>query len=427
MGDLATAPPTIERYDPDMSLSEGHNISRRSFLNWASASLSAPIVYAGALPTGLRPILLEQDPKVLVGKDGLRLLNDRPINAEAYAHLLDDDVTPGNRLFVRNNGHPPAAADIDPATWTLQIGGESIKTPRTFSLDELKQKFEPHTYQLTIECAGNGRAEYSPPATGNQWTIGAVGCPRWTGARLRDVLEACGVKDDAVYIGYYGADTHLSGDPAKDPISRGVPMHKALEDETLLAYAMNGADLPLLNGHPLRLVCGGWPASTSGKWLRRVVVRDRVHDGTKMTGKAYRVPKRPVAPGSKVPDEDMQIIEAMPVKSLVTFPKSGAVLATGSGHEVRGHAWVGDGEVASVEVSIDFGSTWQPAELSPPPNRLAWQRWRATVKLPKDGYYEVWSRATDDQGRSQPMIVPGWNPKGYLNNACHRIAVLAQS
>ncbi len=409
-------------------------LSRRGFLQRSGASaiaaaVGAPIVFGDRLPAGVRPVVLEggQDPRPLDGKRGLRVLNDRPINAETPAHLLDDDVTPAQRLFVRNNGTPPAAADVDPATWTLEVGGESVVEAATFTLAALKQRFASYTYQLTIECAGNGRAEFSPPATGNQWTTGAVGCPRWTGVRLRDVLEACGVRDDAVYLGYYGADTHLSGDPNKDPISRGVPMKKALEDETLLAYAMNGADLPLLNGHPLRLVCGGWPASTSGKWLKRIVVRDRVHDGVKMTGKAYRVPKRPVAPGSKVPDDDMRIIEAMPVKSLVTFPKSGATLATGASHEVRGHAWVGDGRVTGVQVSIDFGSTWQPAELDDPPNRLAWQRWRAAIRLPQDGYYEVWARATDDQGRSQPMVVPGWNPKGYLNNASHRVAVLAQS
>ena len=402
-------------------------LSRRRFLAGASAAAGAPIVFADLLPAGIAPLLETQDPSRLPGKIGLRLLNDRPINAETPAHLLDDDVTPASRLFVRNNGHPPASESIDPSTWTLEVGGESVEQARTFSLRELKERFEPRSYQLTIECAGNGRAEFSPPATGNQWTTGAVGCPRWTGARLRDVLEACGVREDAVYIGYYGADSHLSGDASKQPISRGVPMSKALEDETLLAYAMNGEDLPLLNGHPLRLVCGGWPASTSGKWLCKIVVRDRVHDGVKMTGKAYRVPKRPVAPGSKVPDEDMQIIEAMPVKSLVTWPKSGAVLAIDGQHEVRGHAWVGDGSVEKVEVSIDFGSTWQRAELAPPPNRLAWQRWRASVQFPQDGYYEVWARATDDRGRSQPMVVPGWNPKGYLNNACHRIAVLAQS
>jgi DMSO/TMAO reductase YedYZ molybdopterin-dependent catalytic subunit len=407
--------------------------SRRKFLLGSgraavAAAVGGPIVFADRLPSDVRPIgIPPQDPVELPGKAGLRVLNDRPINAETPAHLLDDDVTPAGRLFVRNNGHPPSRGDIDAEAWTLEIAGESCKEPQTFTLPELRERFEEHTYQLTIECAGNGRAEFSPPATGNQWTTGAVGCPRWTGVRLRDVLEACGIADDAVYIGYYGQDRHLSGDASKDPISRGVPMQKALEDETLLAYQLNGEDLPWLNGYPLRLVCGGWPASTSGKWLRKILIRDRVHDGTKMTGKAYRVPKNPVAPGSKVPDEDMRIIEAMPVKSLVTSPKSGVVLTQNQPHEVRGHAWVGDGDITNVSVSIDFGATWQPASVTKAPNRLAWQRWRTTVTLPKAGYYEVWARATDNQGRSQPMVVPGWNPKGYLNNACHRIAVLAKA
>lgn len=407
--------------------------TRRNFLLGSSsaaigAAVGAPIVFADRLPSSVLPLgLPAQDPVELPGKTGLRVLNDRPINAETPAHLLDDEITPAERLFVRNNGHPPAQTAIDAANWTLEIAGESCKNPQTFRLSELREQFTEHTYQLTIECAGNGRAEFSPPATGNQWTTGAVGCPRWTGVRLRDVLQACGIADNAFYIGYYGKDRHLSGDTSKDPISRGVPMSKALEDETLLAYQLNGKDLPWLNGYPLRLVCGGWPASTCGKWLRKIVLRDREHDGTKMTGKAYRVPKDPVAPGSKVPDEDMRIIEAMPVKSLVTFPKSGVVLPCNQPQEVRGHAWVGDGAIKKVAVSIDFGATWQPAKVSPAPNRLAWQRWRANVTLPKVGYYEIWAKATDDQGRSQPMVVPGWNPKGYLNNACHRIAVLAKA
>jgi DMSO/TMAO reductase YedYZ molybdopterin-dependent catalytic subunit len=407
--------------------------TRRKFLLGSgsaamTAVLGGPLVFADQLPKGVQPIgLAPQDPVDLPGKSGLRVLNDRPINAETPAHLLDDDITPAEHLFVRNNGHPPMLDEIDASTWTLEIAGEACSKPRTFTLAQLREEFEQHTYQLTIECAGNGRSEFTPPATGNQWSTGAVGSPKWTGVRLRDVLKECGIANNAVYIGYYGADRHLSGDDSKNPISRGVPMRKALEDETLLAFQLNGEDLPWLNGYPLRLVCGGWPASTSGKWLRKIVIRDRVHDGTKMTGKAYRVPKNPVAPGSKVPDEDMRIIEAMPVKSLVTYPKSGAVLPVNKGQEVRGHAWVGDGSITEVSVSIDFGATWQKANLSPAPNRLAWQRWRTDITLPKSGYYEVWARATDDRGVTQPMLVPGWNPKGYLNNACHRIAVLAKA
>ncbi|MEM9058190.1 MAG: molybdopterin-dependent oxidoreductase, partial [Pseudomonadota bacterium] len=196
-----------------------------------------------------------------------------------------------------------------------------------------------------------------------------------------------------------------------------------LEDETLLAWAMNGEPLPHLHGFPLRLVAGGWPGSVSGKWLRRLVVRDRVHDGAKMGGMSYRVPCRPVAPGSQVPESELCVIESMPVKSLITAPRSGLALPRGKALAVRGHAWAGDRAVAAVAVSIDFGATWQPAALEAPPNRLAWQRWSARVAFPMAGYYEVWARATDTAGIAQPMVLPAWNPKGYLNNACHRIAV----
>ena len=406
-------------------------VTRRGFLKGSglaamSAALGAGIPFAHWMPGGLIPAALAQtdQPFAIPGKDGLVVLNDRPLNAETPAHLLDDRVTPNHRLFVRNNGIPPSASQIDVDQWTLEIGGESVEQSLTFTIEELKARFREVSYQLVIECGGNGRSEFVPPASGNQWSTGAVGCPEWTGVRLRDVLEHAGIKDDAVYVAYYGADRHASGDASKVPISRGVPLHKAMEDESIIAWAMNGEDLPLLNGHPLRLVCGGWPASVSGKWLRKIVVRDRVHDGPKMTGTSYRVPCRPVAPGSVVPDEEMCIIEAMPVKSLITFPKSGIEHPQGEALSVRGHAWAGDDRVRRVEVSIDFGASWRKARLERPANRLAWQHWQADIEFPETGYYEIWARATDAGGRAQPMVMPAWNPKGYLNNACHRIAVL---
>ena len=250
-----------------------------------------------------------------------------------------------------------------------------------------------------------------------------MGCPEWNGVRLRDVLEDAGIKDDAVYIGYYGADSHLSGQPGKIPISRGVPISKAREEESLIAWGMNGIPLHKMNGYPLRLVFGGWPGSASGKWLKRIAVRNIVHDGPKMTGKSYRMPCNPVAPGTKVADEDMCIIEAMPVKSLITSPGNGITAARKQPLALHGHAWAGDTEVAELHISIDFGSTWRRAALQAPANRLAWQNWDAEIRFPATGYYEVWARAVDTNGISQPMVIPGWNPKGYLNNSCHRIAV----
>ena len=405
-------------------------LTRRGFLKGSglaamSAALGASIPFAEFMPGGLIPAALAQSdaPFEIPGKDGLIVLNDRPLNAETPAHLLDDRITPRERLFIRNNGIPPSESSIDVAGWTLEIAGESAARSTRYTIAELKEKFEHHAYQLVIECGGNGRSEFQPPASGNQWSVGAVGCPLWTGVRLKDVLEDVGVKEDAVYIGYYGADRHASGDVEKVPISRGVPIAKAMEDESLIAWAMNGEDLHIQNGHPLRLVCGGWPASVSGKWLTKIVVRDRVHDGAKMKGTSYRVPCEPVAPGSTVPDEDMCIIESMPVKSLITSPTSGIAHDLGKALTVRGHAWAGDDAVERVDVSIDFGASWQAANLEEPANRLAWQHFNASVEFPRAGYYEIWARATDTNGQSQPMVLPGWNPKGYLNNACHRIAV----
>ncbi|MFB9294307.1 sulfite oxidase [Persicitalea jodogahamensis] len=394
---------------------------KKSALASLTAALGTEVAFADKIPRNYTPLALEGS-ELPAGKDkNLTVLSDRPWNVETPAHLLDDAVTPADKMFIRNNGNPPA--DVDLKTWTLTIDGESAKEKKTFTMQDLKTKFKAHTYQLTLECGGNGRNGYNPPASGNQWSEGAVSCAEWTGVRLRDVLESVGIKSDAVYIGYYGNDTHLSGDPKKDPISRGVPMHKALEDETLLAWALNGQDIPIMHGPPLRLVIGGWPASTSGKWLNRISIRNIVHDGEKMGGDSYRVPAYPVEPGAKVPDEDMKIIESMPVKSLITYPRSGAILETGQTLDLRGHAWAGDLAVKEMMVSLDYGSTWQKCDLKAPKNRLAWQHWTAKVKFPGPGYYEVWAKATDSQGKSQPMVIPAWNPKGYINNACHRIAV----
>lgn len=403
-------------------------MKRRDFAKKAALSsfatlIGADIIFGSNLLEGYTPLALQDpDPFKMFNKHkDMVVLNDKPWNIEAQAHLLDDKITPNSCMFIRNNGLLPEA--IDAEKWTLTIDGESVKNKKTYTLAELKSKFEQHTYQLTLECGGNGRSEFSPSAKGNQWTVGAVHCASWTGVRLRDVLNDAGIKNDAIYIGFHAADIHLSQDPKKEPISRGCPMQKALQDETLLAFKMNGEDIPLVHGYPLRLVAGGWPASVSGKWVNRISIRDQVHDGTKMTGDAYRVPCSPIAPGEKVKDEDMCIIESMPVKSLITYPKSGATIKEGRTLNIRGHAWAGELEVSKMEYSIDFGASWTSCEVEKPINRLSWQHFNASVNFPEKGYYEIWAKATDTNGKAQPMILPGWNPKGYLNNACHRIAV----
>ena len=401
---------------------------RRRFLGvLGSSTLGMYFWSAKGLPPANVVLAQEPDPLAvedpLRGKDGLTVLSDRPLTAETPVTLLDDEVTPNSRHFVRNNGRLPERARTgDLSDWMLTVDGE-VNTPLSLGLDDLKQRFENRRASLVIECAGNGRAGYNPPASGNQWTLGAVGCANYTGVRLKDVLKEAGLKTTAVFVAYYGEDPHLSGDTERVPISRGIPIEKALDENTLLAWEMNGVPLPPEHGFPLRLVAPGWPGSASGKWLRRLWVRDQEHDGPKMTGHSYRMPKYPVAPGTEVPEEAMKMIEAMPVKSIITRPETGLELRFGAPLALRGHAWCGDGPVKEMHVSFDFATTWTRASLAAASNPFAWQRWEATLEFPTPGYYEVWARATDHRGRQQPMVVPGWNPRGYLNNAMQRISV----
>lgn len=408
-----------------------HPTSRRGFLKQMGlaslcAALGSNIPFSRTMPAGLIPAAFSEDsePFLLKGKDGLIVHNDRPFNLETPPHLLDDEVTPISRMFVRNNGQvPEMAIKRESKNWSLTIDGE-VNRNIILTLDDLKKKFRHYTFQYVLECAGNGRIGFAPPTPGTQWGYGAIACPKWTGVRLKDVLSEAGIKSSAVYIGYYGHDIHLNGDPDKVVISRGVPISKAMDESTLLAFAMNGEELPTLHGFPLRLVCPGYPASASGKWLKRISVRDKIHDGTHMLD-AYRIPTIPIVSGTVVPSEQMKIIEVMPVKSIITFPKSGTKIKKqeSKNFHCRGFAWTGEKKVSRVDVSFDFGQTWLPAKLKEPANDFAWQRWEAEFSLPSEGYYEIWARAMDSTNKMQPMVIPGWNPKGYLNNAMPRIAV----
>jgi DMSO/TMAO reductase YedYZ molybdopterin-dependent catalytic subunit len=360
------------------------------------------------------------------GKAKLAVLGDKPLVAETQAELMDDDVTPTDKLFVRNNGQVPDVTG-DAKAWKIKIDGE-VNTPLELSVGELMSRFPNVTYQLTLECGGNGRSFFSPEARGNQWANGGAGCPQWTGVRLADVLKAAGLKPSAIYTGHYGADPTLAGETDKPSISRGMPIAKAMEEHSLIAFKLNGQDMPLIHGAPVRLVIPGWPASLSTKWLKRIWIRDKEHDGPGMGGFSYRVPKKPIVPGSKGDEKDMAILEAMPVRSVITFPADGTRLAAGSRKiELRGQAWSGDGDIKSVDISIDYGATWKTAAVKAPANKFAWQRFTASVDLPASGYYEVWSKATDSKGATQPFAAANWNPQGYGANPVSRVRVLVEA
>jgi DMSO/TMAO reductase YedYZ molybdopterin-dependent catalytic subunit len=406
-------------------------VSRRAFVGGVGkGSALAALMTLGASDAaaralfgrGLLPAAWAQDDKTIPGKPGMIVHNNRPINGEFPAHMLDDAVTPTDRHFVRNNGLvPDRATKQDVQGWKLTVDGE-VHRPLELTLDDL-MKMPAATMSALIECGGNGRGLFDPKVRGNQWGQGAVACSEWTGVRLRDILQRAGLKPSAVHTGHYGEDPPIG---KAEPFSRGIPIDKAMEEHTLVAYRMNGKPLDPLNGFPVRLVVPGWIGSCSQKWLTRVWVRDKVHDAEKMMGYSYRVPAYPVVPGTIPPKEDMVIATAWPIKSMITAPAASATVRAGEGVAVRGHAWAGERRVARVRVSIDYGETWTDATVKAGSSRYAWARWETAVRLPGKGYHEIWAQAVDDTGNAQPLRQP-WNPRGYLGNVVHRVGVLASA
>ena len=267
--------------------------------------------------------------------------------AETPEDLLDDETTPVSRFFIRNNGLLPEPAR-DPEAWTFVVDGEVEREPRSRVAD-LKSAFAIKTFRMVLECGGNGRSFFEPQAEGNPWTNGGVGCAEWTGVSLADVLAAAGLKPSASHTAHYGADPDKNGDAGPSRRSRAaMPLAKAMEPHTLLAFGMNGEALPFLHGGPLRLVVPGWPGSLSQKWLTRIWIRDREHDGPGMTGLSYRVPVGRSRRAQDAAGMALRVLESMPVRSIVSFPADGrrAIRAGTRTIEVRGAAWAGDDEVA---------------------------------------------------------------------------------
>lgn len=424
----------LELYRDDPERADANVWGRRGALKGTAlaamgVALGGSIPFARQMPTGLLPAALAQTPadqQVLRmdGKAPLIIQGERPLVAETPEHLLDDPITPADRFFIRNNGQIPEAFSGDPKAWKIRIDGE-VNAPLELTLGELEARFPLVTRQLQMECGGNGRTFFQPQTRGNQWGNGAISNAEWTGVRLRDVLQAAGLKSSAGFTGHFGADPHLSGATDRAAISRGMRLAKAMHEDTLIALRMNGQPIPHIHGAPVRLIVPGWPGSLSQKWLTRIAVLDKPHTGQGMGGTSYRVPVRPIVPGSNNDGRHFVDMESMPVRSILSSIAHGTRLPAGTRElELRGAAWAGDLTVAAVHVSTDFGATWQPMQVAAPANSHAWQRWTGRVSLPSDGYYEVWYRATDSQGRMQPHAAANWNPQGYGANPISRIAVL---
>jgi DMSO/TMAO reductase YedYZ molybdopterin-dependent catalytic subunit len=340
------------------------------------------------------------------GKDALTRHSVRPPDYETPVALLDSFITPVERFYVRC--HLPVPPSLDAGSWALRVEGE-VTTPLSLTLAELRQ-LPAITTTVTLECAGNGRAFFSPPVAGIQWKKGAVGTARWTGARLADVLKRANVAHTGRFVHMAGADRPLGTMP---PFVRQVPVAKAMHPDTVIAYEMNGQPIPPVHGGPLRAIIPGWEGAYSMKWLTRLQVSASESDSF-WVATAYRYPSKRVAPGAAVDAKDMAPLTGLAVKSLITTPLDGASLAPGP-IAVSGFAWAGETEITGVEVSSDSGATWQPARLVGEQQRYTWRRFEHRFTAERAGSYLILSRATDARGVVQPAVAY-WNPSGYLWN-----------
>jgi DMSO/TMAO reductase YedYZ molybdopterin-dependent catalytic subunit len=354
---------------------------------------------------------------VLAEKDAvLKPHSDRPLTASATAEHLGDDVTPTSRHFVRNNLFTP---DFDAAKHTVEITG-LVDNPMTLTVADLRAKFPETTVQAMLECAGAGRTGFSPTPRGTPWPIsGGMSCSQWTGVRLSDVLRAAGVRAGAVHVGFTGAD--FGALPTVPKVARSVPLEKAMERHTLIAYGMNGGAMPKVHGYPMRVVVPSWAGSASVKWVAKIEVLAAPLKGPYMDS-SYRIPRSPIEPGGKMPP-DAAMTEAWPVKSIITHPAPNARFASGKPMLVAGKAWAGERDIAHVELSFDEGRTWRRAQLNASADKYAWRTFSYAYTPPSSGYTTILARATDDGGSTQPALA-AWNPLGYFWNGWHRVGVL---
>src|SRR5271166_2072059 len=382
--------------------------SRRAFLKHISSAALA----ARAIPPLLTWALPQGQAVDFPGEDGMILRSFRFVDLETPVEYFNTWLTPVAHFFVRNHMYEPT--QLDAKEWRLTVGGE-VEKPLTLSLAELS-RIETHSVVNTLECAGNGRSLHRPQVPGIQWGRGAVGTARFSGPRLRDVLQRAGVKSTGKHVMFRGLDEVPGKVPA---FIRSIPIEKALDSDTLVATEMNGAPLTKHHGFPARALVPGWIGAASCKWLTKIKILDSEFVGNFMSP-GYRFPKQPGKPGEAVKPEDTHPLTVLNVKSVISGPLDGASLKAGK-VAVQGAAWAGESNIVQVEVSTDGGLRWNRASLGRDQARYAWRLWAYEWKA-SSGDYIILSRATDSEGRTQPAN-PLWNPSGYLYNAVDQVKI----
>lgn len=384
---------------------------------WLSAVAADPRIGPATLPQGaLESALFD----TLPGKVALIKKTYRPPNFETPVSYFNEAFTPNEAFFVRY--HLASIPQIDAATWKLSIGGEAADKSFELTFDALKHEFEPVEIAAVCQCSGNRRGLSNPHVPGVEWGYGAMGNARWKGARLKDVLARAGLKKEAVEVVFDGADGPVL-DKTPDFV-KSLPVWRALDENTLLAYEMNGEPLPHWNGYPVRVVVPGWTATY---WMKHVISLQAVskpYNGFWME-KAYRIPKGKFPIVDRFISQETEAntpITEMVVNSLITNLHDGSVLPAGKAAVVRGIAWDGGFGMRAVDVSVDGGASWRPAELGPDLGRFAWRQWTYPIATPQAGNYTIMARATNAVGASQTFDLV-FNPAGYHNNVVQRLRV----
>jgi DMSO/TMAO reductase YedYZ molybdopterin-dependent catalytic subunit len=347
------------------------------------------------------------------------LLTDRPPQLETPLHYFETDLTPNDAFYVRwhLSGIPTS---VDTRTFRLEVTG-NIKKPLSLSVHDLQTKFEAASIVALCQCAGNSRSLFEPRVPGGQWGNGAMSNARWKGARLKDVLDAAGVLPGTVQVGLRGLD--VAPLPQMPRFEKSLPIDRARDGEVLIAYEMNGAPLPMLNGFPVRLIVPGWYATYWVKSLSAIAVLDQPLK-TFWMDTAYRVPDNPGA------EETPQHLAAttvpitrMSLHSIFVRPAPNEQLKAGQSYKLAGVANDGGAGIRKVEISADDGKTWSDATLGDDLGKYSWRRWWAQWTPPAKGSYRLQVRAVSVDGQQQ--VTSQWNRSGYQRDVIEHVDVVA--
>ena len=350
----------------------------------------------------------------LPGKLPLIKRSFRPPNLETPLTYFREPITPNRAFFVRY--HHASIPKVDPATWSLRVGGPAAGQALTFTLAQLRSQFEMVEVTALCLCSGNRRGLFSPHVMGVQWGSGAMGNARWRGVRLADLLNKAGVRPDALEVAFDGSDSAVM--PGGADFQKSLPATKALDKDTLVALEMNGERLPPLHGAPARLVVPGWTATYWMKHLSSIEIRNTPFDNFWVRS-AYRIPTGAFPGLEKFASQETPVntpITEIAVNSLITAPAPPGLLPRGGSVDVRGMAWDAGHGLERVEVSLDRGKTWSTAQLGDDPGRYSLRPWSFRVAAP-DGAttVPVWVKAASRNGTTQPLE-PVPNPAGYHHN-----------